>query len=214
MRTLRSPIYWWADVFDPQPGPPNPAGQALFEATQMVAADGIMVDLPGHGLRFEPDTPLTRQDGAVILMRMIHALTPLQTCAGTPYVDVPCDFTSRYPYIQALKNASYLPPSTIPDPNCTSGPIDATHFQPTCAMRRRDWVRFMMTALQQFPFYSPTPHFDVPPGDPDYGNIEGALALGLLDVSSGPFNAEGPLTRGAAARMAYGAISRIVYAIP
>jgi FAD dependent oxidoreductase len=218
VRDLGSPLYWWNDVWEAYPEDPTPVQQAkktLFEATQMVAADDIMTGAPGTGLRFDPGTQITRGIGALIIMRAVHTLTPVDTtCIGTAFVDVPCPgsgvptpWGGHYPVVQALKNANAL--VTTQSDSCAAGAITSTHFRPDCPLKRRDWTRFLVRALGLELTVSATPTFtDVPATDPDYVYIETARWANLTDVTSGAYRPNDILTRAEAAIMAYDAIRR------
>lgn len=224
VKTLRSPVYWWADVWDSYPDDPSPAeGAKLFEATQMVAADGIMVQLPDQGMNFlytpTPENPtpnnVTRGIGALIIMRAIHTKTPVDTvCIGTAFVDVECPppgtptpWGGHYPFVQALKNDGVLTTSASPSaPACTPS---STHFRPDCPLKRRDWIRFLVRAKGILLNPVPAPHYsDVRPGDPDFAYIDAAWTEGLVDVTSGQFRPNATLVRSEAAIMSYNAIRK------
>jgi hypothetical protein len=211
VRSLRDPLYWWTDVFDNPIGASDPAVAALFEATQMTAADQIFLGSTPD-LNFNPATPLTRSDGAVVIMRTIHRLGLPTACTGTAFLDVPCPpVTGAYAYVQPLKIAAVLDttnPSEVCTLNGVSVPINVTHYQPGCSLTRRDFARFLLRGMGFATNNPPSPHFtDVPTSDLDYIYIEGAYHWSLLDVpSGGPFRPNDFVTRGEAALMTYNAM--------
>jgi hypothetical protein len=176
----------------------------------MVAADEIMLGVANQGMNFKPDDPVTREVGALVIMKAIHKLVPLDSqCVGAAFLDVPCG-TGFYSFIQPLKNAGALT-VTNPQSCLAQQPITDQYFRPQCNLRRADWARFLLLAMG-LPTASPaTPHYtDVLPRHVDFDYVEGAWAAGLVDVTSGAFRPEATLTRGEAALMAYNAI-RIYY---
>ncbi len=222
VRTLRSPLYWWADVWDSYPDDPNPAAAAaLFEAAHMVAADEIMLQAPPSPppapqtltMNFDPEAVVKREAGALIILRTIHTMVPLDTlCSGTAFIDVPCPpdpspNANFYSWIQPLKNAGAL--ITNQAASCPDGNITSTLFQPNCELKRRDWIRFLVLA-KGIPLSAVgSRHYsDVLPGDPDFRYVDAAWKAGLVDKTSGTFEPDQPLRRKHAAIMAYNAMRK------
>lgn len=183
-------IFWYNDV-DPSDGP-------LYEATQMLAVEGVIIGFPDH-LGFDPNTNLTRAQAAAVIVRQFQL--PLPGNCQPSFSDVPCS-NAYYGYVQALANAGI-----------TSGYGDGT-FHPDEPIQRAHFVLFMGRAMQVIP-ESPcqTPYTDLAGTNPEAcGMIEALRDAGILQYDPGPnaaaFDPSSPLRRRSAAVMLYGQLKQ------